>query len=162
MFCCLKRASQKLVPSRNFSHLEPQKFVPANHKRNRHPQNKSPAQFSCCTLFWWILIKKNWSYCSPFRRIEDKKEVNFFLFWLFWQIWVQKGVNVLLDLDFFVILRNLRPERSELIAKLLGIFTNLRRGIEGVTLFLDFWLFWRMWDQNGMNLLLDLQPFSRF
>ena len=28
----MNRESQKLVPTRNFSHLEPQKFVPANHK----------------------------------------------------------------------------------------------------------------------------------
>ena len=34
IFCCLNRESQKLVPSRNFSHLEPQKFVPENHKKS--------------------------------------------------------------------------------------------------------------------------------
>ena len=30
----MNRESQKLVPTRNFSHLEPQKFVPANHKKS--------------------------------------------------------------------------------------------------------------------------------
>ena len=34
MFCCLKRESQNFFPRRNFSHLEPQKFIPANHKKS--------------------------------------------------------------------------------------------------------------------------------
>ena len=47
-FSCLNRESQKLVPTRNFSHLEPQKFVPANHKK------RQSAKFSCNTvLFFW-------------------------------------------------------------------------------------------------------------
>ena len=44
MFCCLNRESQKVVPSRNFSHLEPQKFVPANHKKITNPQKKKLPQ----------------------------------------------------------------------------------------------------------------------
>ena len=32
--CYLNREPQKLVPSRNFSHLEPQKFVTTNHKKS--------------------------------------------------------------------------------------------------------------------------------
>ena len=41
MFCCLSRKSEKLVPSRNVSHLEPQKIVPAKHKTKRQfaPKN---------------------------------------------------------------------------------------------------------------------------
>ena len=38
MFCCLNRASQKLVHKKNISHLEPQKFVPANHKDSPIPK----------------------------------------------------------------------------------------------------------------------------
>ena len=34
MFCCLNRESQTLVSSRNVSHLQPQAFVPANHKKS--------------------------------------------------------------------------------------------------------------------------------
>ena len=51
MFCYLNRESRKLVPTRNFSHLEPQKFVPANHKKIASTQNKTPAKFSCYTVF---------------------------------------------------------------------------------------------------------------
>ena len=32
VFCFLNNESQKLVPTRNFSHLEAQKFVPPNYK----------------------------------------------------------------------------------------------------------------------------------
>ena len=45
LFCCLKRESQKLVPSRNFSRLEPQIFVPANHKKSPIRKIKLPQNF---------------------------------------------------------------------------------------------------------------------
>ena len=37
--------SQKLVPTRNRSHLEPQKFVPANHKKSLIRKIKLPQNF---------------------------------------------------------------------------------------------------------------------
>ena len=39
LLCYLNTEAQKLVPSRNFSDLEPQKFDPANHKKS--PINQS-------------------------------------------------------------------------------------------------------------------------
>ena len=51
IFFCLNRASQKLVPCREFSHVVPHKFVPANHKKSlirkiKLPQNFSPTRYS--------------------------------------------------------------------------------------------------------------------
>ena len=50
MLCCLKRESQKFVPSRSFSHIELQKFVPANHKKSPICKIKLPQNF-CATWY---------------------------------------------------------------------------------------------------------------
>ena len=41
----LNKETQKLVPSRNFGHLEPQKFVPASHKKSAIRKIKLPKNF---------------------------------------------------------------------------------------------------------------------
>ena len=41
----LNRETQKLVPSRNFGHLEPQKFVPANPQKSPIRKIKLPQNF---------------------------------------------------------------------------------------------------------------------
>ena len=45
--CYLNRETQKLVPRRNFSHLDPQKFVPTNHKKSQIRKIKLPQNFHC-------------------------------------------------------------------------------------------------------------------
>ena len=45
MFCCLNRESQKLVPSRNFSRLEPQKNCFAKTKKIAIRKIKLPQTF---------------------------------------------------------------------------------------------------------------------
>ena len=51
--CYLNRETQILVPSRNFSHLEPQKFFPINHKKSPI-RNKTSAKFSCYTVHVYL------------------------------------------------------------------------------------------------------------
>ena len=45
IICYLNKESQNLVPTRNFSHLEPQKFVPTNHKKSPIRKIKLPQNF---------------------------------------------------------------------------------------------------------------------
>ena len=46
----LEQRIAKISSYRNFSNLEPQKFVPANHKKIAKQQNKTPEKFSCYTV----------------------------------------------------------------------------------------------------------------
>ena len=50
------RETQKLVPSRNLSHLEPQKFVPANHKNLLIRKIKLPQNFHATRYHWSCAI----------------------------------------------------------------------------------------------------------
>ena len=45
VFCFLNNESQKIVPTRNFSHLEAQKFVPTNYKISPIRKMKLPQNF---------------------------------------------------------------------------------------------------------------------
>ena len=58
--CYFNREPQKLVPSRNFSHLKPQKFVPANHKKSPIRKIKLPQNFQA-TRYDRHVISDTWN-----------------------------------------------------------------------------------------------------
>ena len=66
----MNRESQKLVPTRNFSHLKPQKFVPANHKKSPirkifmlHGRSEIlEAEFSLRVDWIWKTWAKYWQW----------------------------------------------------------------------------------------------------
>ena len=60
----MNRESQKLVPTRNFSHLEPQKLVPANHKKSPIRKIKLPQNFHATRLgfkIWQVPSLAKWT-----------------------------------------------------------------------------------------------------
>ena len=66
VFCFLNNESQKLVPTRNFSHLEPQKFVPANYKispirKIKLPQNFHATPYTHSNFEVFSAVGSSWS-----------------------------------------------------------------------------------------------------
>jgi len=67
----LNRESQKLVPTRNFSHLEPQKFVPANHKKSPIRKIKLPQNFHATR---YLLLEKGTEINNTTYLVIHKQE----------------------------------------------------------------------------------------